>query len=101
MNQLALADLVVLIVYIVGVVAFGSYFVRRSRSTKQFMVAGGRLPGWAVGLSIFGTYLSSLTFIGVPGKAYWSNWNSFVFSLSLPIAAFIAVRSLSRPPWYA
>jgi SSS family solute:Na+ symporter len=28
----------------------------------------------------------------VPGKAYGSNWNGFVFSLSLPIAAFIAVK---------
>jgi SSS family solute:Na+ symporter len=42
-------------------------------------------------MSIFGTYLSSNTFIGVPGKAFGANWNSFVFSLSLPIAAPIAV----------
>ena len=51
-------------------VAFGSWFVRRSGTPEGFMVAAGRLPGWAIGLSIFGTYLSSNTFIGVPGKAY-------------------------------
>ena len=45
-----------------------------------------------MGLSIFGTYLSSNTFLGVPGKAYGSNWNSFVFSLSLPLAAWLAAR---------
>lgn len=56
------------------------------------MAAGGALPGWAVGLSIFGTYLSSNTFLGVPGKTYGSNFNAFVFSLSLPIAALIATR---------
>ena len=56
------------------------------------MVANRSLPAWAVGLSIFGTYLSSNTFIGVPGKAYGTNWNFFVFSLSLPIAAWIAAR---------
>src|SRR5207249_6404804 len=50
------------------------------------------LPGWAVGLSLFGTYVSSISFIALPGKAYKSNWNSFVFSLSLPIAAFAAGR---------
>ena len=56
------------------------------------MIAGGRIPGWAVGLSIFGTFLSSNTFLGVPGKAYSSNWNALVFSFSLPIAAWIASR---------
>jgi len=86
------ADIIVLLVYLAGVVAFGCWFVRRSRTTEGFMAAGRALPGWAVGLSIFGTYLSSNTFLGVPGKAYGGNWNSFVFSLSLPVAALIAVR---------
>jgi len=86
------ADLFVLFVYIVAVVAFGCWFVRKNDSSNAFMVAGGGLPGWAVGLSIFGTFLSSNTFLGVPGKAYAGNYNAFVFSLSLPIAAFLATR---------
>jgi len=85
-------DLVVLVVYVLGVVGLGCYFARTSRNTEHFMAAGRSLPGWAVGLSIFGTYLSSNTFIGYPGAAYGGNWNRFVFSLSLPIAAWIAVR---------
>jgi len=85
-------DVAVLLVYMFGVVLFGVWFVRRSRTTEQFMAAGRSLPGWAVGLSIFGTYLSSNTFIGLPGKAYGANWNRFVFSLAIPIAAVIAVR---------
>ncbi len=91
LHQLPTVDIAVLVVYLVAVVAFGCWFVRRSRNTEGFMAAGRSLPGWAVGMSIFGTYLSSNTFIGVPGKAFGSNWNSFVFSLSLPIAAPIAV----------
>ena len=92
MQKLVTVDMVVLLVYLTGVVGFGCWFVRRSRHTEGFMAAGRNLPGWAVGLSIFGTYLSSNTFLGVPGKAYGGNWNSFVFSLSLPLAAFLAVR---------
>lgn len=56
------------------------------------MAAGGSLPGWAVGMSIFGTYLSSNTFLGNPGKAFGGNFNAFVFSLSLPIAAWVATK---------
>jgi len=90
--RLPLLDVIVLVVYVAGVVAFGCWFIRRSRSTEQFMVAARSLPGWAVGLSIFGTFLSSNTFIGYPGVAYGGNWNQFVFSISLPIAAVIAVK---------
>ena len=92
MKQLQTFDVVVLVVYLAAVVVFGCWFVRRSRTTEGFMAAGRCLPGWAVGLSIFGTYLSSNTFIGVPGKAYAGDFNRFAFSLSLPIAALIAVR---------
>ena len=92
MQKLPAIDIAVLVVYLVAVVGLGAWFVRRNRTTRDFMAAGGSLPGWAVGLSIFGTYLSSNTFIGVPGKAYGMNWNGFVFSLSLPIAAFISVK---------
>ena len=92
MQPLPAIDILVLILYLAAVVGLGCWLSRRNRTTNDFMAAGGTLPGWAVGLSIFGTYLSSNTFIGVPGKAYGENWNGFVFSLSLPFAAWVAVK---------
>jgi SSS family solute:Na+ symporter len=91
-SQLRTADLIVLIVYMAGVFGLGCWFARKSGSTQEFMAAGRSLPGWAVGLSIFGTYVSSIGFLGAAGKAYSGNWNSWVFGLSLPIAAVVAVR---------
>lgn len=85
-------DFIVLVSYIATVVGVGFWFARRSGNSDGFMKASGRLPGWVIGLSLFGTYLSSNTFIGVPGKAYATNWNAFVFSLSIPIAILIATR---------
>ena len=85
-------DLFVFAAYLLAVIALGLSLARRSRTARGFMVAGGALPGWAVGLSLFGTFLSSNTFIGVPGQAFGGNWNAFVFSLSLPVAAFLAAR---------
>lgn len=91
-SQLRTTDLVVLIVYMGSVFGLGCWFARKSGTTQEFMAAGRSLPGWAVGLSIFGTYVSSIGFLGNTGKAYGGNWNSWVFGLSLPIAAIIAVR---------
>jgi SSS family solute:Na+ symporter len=85
-------DWFVLIIYFAGTMSIGFYFYRRSRSREGFTAAGRALPGWVCGLSIFATYLSSISFLGLPGKSYADNWNPFVFSLSLPIATWIAVR---------
>ncbi|MBL9207320.1 MAG: sodium:solute symporter, partial [Opitutaceae bacterium] len=85
-------DLIVLLVYLVGVTGVGCLFYWRNRSSEQYMSAGRSLPGWVVGLSIFGSYVSSISFLANPGKSYGGDWNAFVFALSLPLAALIAVK---------
>lgn len=90
--QLRSTDLVVLVLYMAGVFGLGCYFLRKSSTTQEFMSAGRSIPGWAVGLSIFGTYVSSIGFLGNTGKAFSGNWNSWVFGLTLPIAAMFAIR---------
>ncbi|HVS13525.1 MAG TPA: sodium:solute symporter [Thermoanaerobaculia bacterium] len=92
MRHLPSLDLVVLAVYVAAVIGVSLALSRRSRTPDGFAAAGGALPGWAVGLSLFGTFLSSNTFLGVPGKAFAEDWNSFLFSLTLPLAAWAAVR---------
>jgi SSS family solute:Na+ symporter len=92
MKALSLVDIAVLAVYLAAMVGVGLWFGRKIRTPDQFMKAGGAIPGWAVGLSIFGTYVSSISFLALPGKAYAGNWNAFVFSLTIPLTAWIAVR---------
>jgi SSS family solute:Na+ symporter len=91
-SQLNYTDLAVLIFYLIGTVAVGLWVGRKSKSTEEFMAAGRKVPGWAVGLSIFGTYVSSISFLALPSKAYSTNWNAFVFSLSIPFTTWIAVK---------
>jgi SSS family solute:Na+ symporter len=89
---LPLIDLLVIIAYLVGMVLFGCSFYFKKRSAKDYSTGGGRLPSWAVGMSIFATFVSSISFLALPGNAYMSNWNGFVFSLSIPFASFVAVK---------
>jgi solute:Na+ symporter, SSS family len=78
--------------YFLAVLCVGFSFRRKSASVDGYTAAGRNLPGWVTGLSILGTYVSSISFLALPGAAYGGNWNAFVFSLSLPVATFIAVR---------
>ena len=83
-------DLIIFFVFTLGVVVFGCSFYKKDNTSAEFTQAGRSLPGWVVGMSIFATYVSSISYIGYPGKAFASNWNAFVFSLSIPIASYFA-----------
>ncbi|HEY9559419.1 MAG TPA: sodium:solute symporter [Anseongella sp.] len=92
MKELPLIDLLVIILYLAAMVLAGFFFSRKNKNPDQYSKASGSIPGWAVGVSLYATFLSSNTFIGVPGKAFGGNWNAFVFSLSIPLAAWAASR---------
>lgn len=92
MKNLPILDLSIIAAYLVGMVLVGLYFSRKNSNPDQYSKASGKIPGWAIGLSIYATFLSSNTFLGVPGKAFGSNWNAFVFSLSMPLAAWVAAK---------
>ncbi len=92
MRNLPLIDITVILVYLLAMVMVGVWFARKNKNADQFTKASGRIPGWAIGLSIYATFLSSNTFLGVPGKAFGGNWNAFVFSLSMPLAAWVAAK---------
>jgi solute:Na+ symporter, SSS family len=85
-------DLLVLAAFFAASVSVGFVVTRRSRSVDGFTAADRSMPGWLTGLSILGTYVSSITFLALPAKAYASDWNPFVFSLTLPLTTWIAVR---------
>jgi len=85
-------DLSIILLYLAAMLLAGFYFSRRNKSADQFTRASGKIPGWAIGISIYATFLSSNTFLGVPGKTFGSNWNVYVFSLSMPLAAWIASK---------
>jgi len=92
MKGLPIFDLAIIAIYLVGMILVGVYFSKKNKNTEQFTKASGLIPGWAIGLSIYATFLSSNTFLGVPGKAFGGNWNAFVFSISMPLAAWVASK---------
>jgi len=63
-------DWVVILVYLIGVFAFGLYMSRREKTSTDFFLAGRKLPWYAIALSLFATNISSGSFLGLAGDAY-------------------------------
>ena len=100
-------DVVIFIVYIIGIVLFGSSFYRKNKSATSFTVGNNNIPTWVISMSIFATFVSSISYLALPGQAYLTNWNAFVFSMSIPLALWLAVkyfvplyRSINSPSAY-
>lgn len=85
-------DIAIFIIYLLGIVLFGSSFYRKNKSSASFTLGNNNIPTWVISMSIFATFVSSISYLALPGQAYQSDWNAFVFSLSIPIAMYMAVR---------
>ncbi|HET8736594.1 MAG TPA: sodium:solute symporter [Pricia sp.] len=85
-------DITVFFVYIVGIAVFGGSFFRKNMTSSSYTIGNKDIPGWVVTMSIFATFVSSISYLALPGSAFLTNWNAFAFSLSLPIASVIAAK---------
>jgi SSS family transporter len=63
-------DLVVLIVYLLGVTVWGAWLGRNQKGGTDYFLGSRSLPWLAVMLSVVATETSTLTFLSIPGVAY-------------------------------
>jgi SSS family transporter len=56
--------------YLLAITAFGSYFARFQKTTRDYFLTGQSVPWWAICFTIVATETSTLTFISVPATAY-------------------------------
>jgi SSS family solute:Na+ symporter len=91
-------DLGIIAAYMACLVSLGIRFSRRQTSTDRYFVAKRSIPGWAMGMSLLATLISSVTFIAYPGSAYAGDWANLVPGLMVPAA--LAVTGLVVVPFY-
>ncbi|MGB9623498.1 MAG: sodium:solute symporter [Phycisphaerae bacterium] len=88
---LRLADCCAIAVYLLAMAAIGVYFARKKKTAEDYFVGNRAFPGWAVGLSMFATSISSVTFLAFPGAAFILDWRQVVQNLTLPVITVLAV----------
>lgn len=67
---LAAIDTAIILIYMVGVLALGTFFARYVKDGSDFFVAGRALPFWAIGMSIVVSDIGAMDFVAVAGGTY-------------------------------
>ena len=88
------ANIAVFLAYLAGMTGMGVWFARRNRTSDDYFRDGGKLPWWAVSLSIYATMFSSITFLCVPAMVYHTDMRYFSLSFGIILLAPIVVK------WY-
>lgn len=85
------ADLFVVALYLVAMAAFAVIWGRRNVDTEGYFLGGRNMPGWAVGLSLIGTSISSVSFLAIPAAAFALDWRLLMRDYSIIVAGVIAI----------
>ena len=61
-------DWIVIGIYAAGMLAVGAYFSRKSKTSEDYLLGGRRMRSWTVGLSLFASLFSAISYLSVPGE---------------------------------
>lgn len=67
-RNLSTIDWAVIAIYALGMLAVGVYYSRKSKSTAEYLLGGRNMSSWSVGLSLFATLLSTISYLAVPSE---------------------------------
>ncbi|MDP4151023.1 MAG: sodium:solute symporter [Bacteroidota bacterium] len=82
-------DWIVLVVTLLGIIAYGLYKSRTSRDLDGYFLCNRSVPWYMVLLSIMGTQASAVTFLSAPGQAYTDGMRFVQYYFGLPLAMVV------------
>ena len=88
--NLGTLDLICLIGYMAAIGLMGVIIAKRNVTTEDYFVGGRSHKGWVIGLSLVGTSISSISFLGFPADAFKTAYLRMVPNFMLPVALVIA-----------
>lgn len=91
-------DLAVILVFTALVFICGISFSKAGKNMKSYFAAGGALPWWMSGLSLFMSFFSAGTFVVWGSVAYSSGWVAITIQWTMCIAGII-IGFFIAPKW--
>ena len=99
MSQLSFWDYSVMGVYMIGVFVLGLVFSGRQKSLKEYFLASGNMPWWAVSISLYATMLSPLSFLGICGWVFMKDSRWAVGPAVIGVGSMILAAVIWIPLW--
>ncbi len=101
-------DVVTFVLYFVGIVGLGVWLALREKATtREYFLAGDRLPWYAIGASVLASNISTEQFIGMVGWAYtygfvianfeWGAWLTWSVALWFFLPFYAKARLYTTP----
>ncbi len=78
-------DAVIFCGYLLAVFAIGIWFARQQESNEDYFLGGRRMNWIAVGISLFATAFSSLSFVALPREAAFADYHFLLTLLMIPL----------------
>jgi len=81
----AVVDWIIVFVYAASTIGLGWYCGRRQTTAREYFVGSGRMNPFLIGVSLFATLLSTITYLAVPGEVlgkgpvYLTNYLAYPF----------------------
>ncbi len=91
-------DIIVILVFTALVFICGMSFSKAGKNMKSYFAAGGALPWWMSGLSLFMSFFSAGTFVVWGSIAYSSGWVAITVQWTMCIAGVI-IGFFLAPKW--
>jgi len=85
MERLNWLDWTVFVGYLAVIFGLGVWFARGQRDNEDYFVGGRRMNWLAVGISLFATAFSSISFVAYPREAAYEGFYFFVAILCIPL----------------
>jgi SSS family transporter len=94
-----LFDYIIIIIFSIGILIVGLSFSGSGKNMKSFFAAGGAVPWWISGLSLFMSFFSAGTFVVWGSIAYTHGLVSVTIQWTMAIAGFI-IGFFIAPKWH-
>ena len=89
-------EIVVLIVYFVGMIGMGLYWNKRAKSSEDFMLGGRAMGPLVTALTLQTTAMSGYMFMGGPALAYSIGWFAVFYAVGDAGGGLINISVLGR-----
>ena len=91
-------DYITILLFASGILLAGMSFSKTGSNMKSFFAAGGDVPWWISGLSLFMGFFSAGTFVVWGSIAYSYGWVAITIQLTMSLAGFF-VGAFLAPRW--